>query len=394
MDFLQGCARSVMRKKLRSGLTILGIAIGVMSVVIISVIGELGKREINTELNSMGIGGLCLSASSETGARLFSSRTLELVRENENVRDAAPFITQVTNVRARGMGAQAILWGMDERTPNLVSMKLLYGRLLQKSDVSSASQVCLVDQSFAQALYHRDNIVGKTIELKLDGKYREYTVVGVVSAGGNLLQGVMGEIVPTFVYAPYTSLSRNSADKNFSQIVAQLHEDADQTAAQASLVLTLNGQLDGAGKVQVENLDRQKDKLNGVLDVVALVLSAIGGISLLVAGLSIMTVMLMTVNERTREIGIKKSIGASRRIILLEFLTEALLLSVAGSLAGLTAGLLTGWVGCLMIGLEFSIQPGTVAFCIAFSVAIGVLFGVYPATKAAKLKPVEALRSS
>lgn len=392
MDFIWGCIRNMFRKKLRTILTISGIGIGVMSVVIISLIGDVGKASINQELNSMGISGLCVTASNDMGSKLFSDTELEMVRENQNVRDAAPLITQIANVKARGMTTQAVLWGMDEHTSNIVSIQLLHGRMLRKSDVSAGAEVCLVDQSFADLLYHRDNIVGKTIQLMVDGKYRDYTVVGVVSAGGNLLQSLMGEIVPTFVYLPYSSLTRYSADKNFAQIVAQLNPYVDEETAEASITVSLSKQIAGTGRIQIENLNQQKDKLNGILNLVTLILSAIGGISLIVAGLSIMTVMLVTVHERTREIGIKKSIGASRRIILFEFLTEALLLSLVGSLLGSTAGLLIGAVGCGLLGVTFLVQWETIGICILFSVLIGMIFGVYPAMKASKLKPVEALR--
>lgn len=392
MDFIWGCIRNMFRKKMRSILTISGIGIGVMSVVIISLIGDVGKESINQELNSMGIAGLCVSATNDTGEKLFSTQELEVARDNRNVRAAAPLITRMTKVKARGLNTQAVVWGMDEKTSGIVSIELLHGRMLQKSDVGASAEVCLVDQSFARLLYQRDNIVGKTIQLLIDGQYREYTVVGVVSAGGNLLQSLMGDIVPTFVYVPYTALTRYSGEKNFSQIVAQLNPEADEAAAEVSLTSALSPYLAGSGVVQVENLNQQKDKLNGILNLVTMILSAIGGISLVVAGLSIMTVMLVTVHERTREIGIKKSIGASRRMILLEFLTEALLLSFTGSLIGSAAGLLIGAVGCSVLGIPMLFHLETVLFCILFSVCIGGIFGVYPAMKASKLKPVEALR--
>ena len=126
---------------------------------------------------------------------------------------------------------------------------------------------------------------------------------------------------------------------------------------------------------------------------VTIVLSAIAAVSLVVAGLGIMTVMIVSVNERTREIGIKKSIGATRRTILLEFLIEAFTISLIGSIMGVAAGLALVWAGCALIGVAMSVNPALIAVSVALTVGIGVVFGVYPATVAARLRPVDALRT-
>lgn len=393
MDLLANGWKSIFRKKLRSVLTVTGIGIGVLSVILISIIGEVGKVTINTELNSMGISGLCVrSTASGDTANILSLPELDVVQANENVSEATPLITDYTTIVARGLQAHAVLWGVDSNAANIVSMNLLHGRLINKNDVNAKTKVCIVDESYAEMVYKRSNIVGKTVNVLVEGVYQPFEVVGVVTSGGNLLQGLMGDIVPCFLYAPFTTLSQLSHQEKFAQIVAKLHPTADEATAAASIVQDLNAELGRNNVVKVENLNQQKDKLNGILNLVTLILSAIGGISLLVAGLSIMTVMLVTVHERTREIGIKKSIGANRRTILFEFLTEALLLSVIGSIMGTIAGVLLGGIGCAIMGVPLVVNGGTVVFCILFSMVIGVVFGVYPAMKAAQLKPVEALR--
>ncbi len=392
MDWIRNSLKSMRRKKLRTSLTILGIAIGVLSVVIISMIGEVGKQAVNHELNSMGISGLSVRSNKDGEKKLLGTEELALVQADASVEQATPLITRVANLRVHGEESSGILWGVDYNAAEVVSLELLYGRLIHASDVKGKARVCLVDESFAKKHYFRSNIVGKKVSIQSDGVYTDFEVIGVVASGGNLLQGLMGDVVPTFLYAPYTTLGQLSHSPNFSQIIARLSEDADEAEASQSIIRTLTQSLGLEDSVTVDNLNQQKDRLNRVLDLVALILSVIGGISLVVAGLSIMTVMLVTVHERTREIGIKKSIGASRRTILLEFLIEALLLSLFGSLAGASVGLSLGALGCWLLQIPLAVNWQSVGFCLLFSMGIGAVFGVYPARKAAALRPVQALR--
>lgn len=391
-DCFVSSMKNIMRKKMRSALTITGISIGVLSIVIISIIGDMGKQTMNNELNSMGISGVSIRASNQGGSIFFGEKELSQVQQNNNVSAATPFMTKVSNVTVRCVSSQCVVWGVDHNAGKIVSLELLYGRLINKSDVLQNKTVCIVDESFAQEYYKRSNIVGKNISLSVDSKNVDFTVIGVVSSGGNLLQGLMGDVVPSFLYAPFSTLSRYSRNVGFTQIVAKLDNNVDEAVATSSIVRDLSKTLQNDDTIKVESLNTQKAKLNSMLDIVTLVLSLIGGISLLVSGLSIMTVMLVTVNERTREIGIKKSIGAKRSSILMEFLVEALLLSLSGSIIGTTIAILAGLVGAIIIGIPVVINIKVIGACIGFCLFFGVLFGVYPATKAAKLKPVDALR--
>ncbi|MEG0570241.1 MAG: ABC transporter permease [Oscillospiraceae bacterium] len=392
IDSIVNALKNIFRKKMRSMLTILGISIGVLSVIIISIIGDVGKSSINSELDSMGIGGLCLSSSADVYPLPLGDKELKTVKKSENVFDATPLMTRYTDIKVKNVPTNSIVWGIDSSTDKIVSLKVLHGRMISKSDIAGGANVCIVDESFAVKNYKRSNIVGKTIDVLIDYTFVTFKVVGVVSSGGSLLQGLMGDIVPSFLYMPYTTISRLTTDSGFSQIVVKLKPDVDEEQATNAIVSSVERQIGVPGAVKVENLNQQKDKLNNILDVVTMILGVIGSISLIVAGLSIMTVMLVSVHERTREIGIKKSIGAGKTAIMIDFLIESLLITLIGSLIGATAGVLLGLLGGALIGIKVIINVKLVLFCIGFGVAVGVLFGVYPAIKAAKLKPVDALR--
>lgn len=391
MELLISAVKNAWRKRLRSMLTVGGIAVGVMSVVIITIVGDVGKKMVNVELDSMGINGVCLRLPTDINT-VFDKHSLELVQQDEQVDEATPLLSKVYNIMVHGVRGQAIAWGVDGNADKIISMDLKYGRLINKSDVAQRQNVCVVDETFAQKNYSRENIVGKTVKLYLQNQYIDFTVVGVVSSGGNLMQSIMGEVVPTFLYIPYSTMTQYTAANGFTQIVAKVGEETDENTVAAALAQRLDQSFGISGGVRYENLNGQKENLNSVLNIVAAVLSVIGGISLLVAGLSIMTVMLVTVSERTREIGIKKSIGASKGIILLEFLFEALSMSLFGGIIGALSGLAIGAAGCALIGATVVFNLSSVATAIGFAVATGTLFGIYPAVKAAELRPVDALR--
>ncbi len=385
MEFLKNAWRNIFRRPSRSFLTILSIAIGAFSVMIIGTIGLMGEQAVEDELASLGLQGMMVSAEEE-------SLTLESLAQVETVPsvvDATPFLVNYTDIEARGMMQKAAVWGIDSGIDQVISMKIQYGRAISSTDIRSRARVCVVEENLATSLFQRKNVVGKTLTIHFSGITEEFTIVGVAEAGGNLFQSMMGQAVPLFVYLPYTAQQQCTNRSDFDRIAVKIQPDADPTEAET----LLSRQLGGEEAVKVENMSQYTGTFQQVLNIVSGVLAAIAGISLLVACLSVMTTMLCSVGERTREIGIKKSIGASSRMIVWEFLLEAALLSFAGGLAGILAGVLVGWGGCLALGMAYPFPAALAGICAAVSLLAGTVFGVYPARQAAKLRPVDALRT-
>ncbi len=385
--------KSLFRKKGRSLLTILGVAIGVCSVIIISSIGAFGTVAVNNELNSLGMGGLTIAVK-DSDAPL-SDNELLAVRKTSGVLTATPVYMQTTEAFSSfGKGEEAVVWGIDENAKDIVSLQLLYGNQIKKSDVSESLSVCMVDQSFAQAMYGKDNAVGHKISLSVDSNTEEFTIIGVIKTGGSLLQTAMGNYVPNFVYIPYTTMQTLNGSANYAQIITKATSNTNLSSLATKLesnLTYLNGTDDGS--YTVTNLAKQKESLTNILSIVTTILSAVGAVSLIVAGLSIMTVMLVSVGERKREIGIKKAIGASRFIIVREFLSEALMLSLIGCVVGVFISALLVIIGGKLLNTSISIDVKTVIVTCLFSVAMAGVFGAYPAMLAAKLNPAETLRS-
>lgn len=384
--------RNLRRKKFRSILTISSIAIGVTSVVLIGSIGEIGKATINQELSSLGIGSITVSSDKKFTSQKITQQDLELIRTIPNVESATPVVVNYSSIKMRGLVANSVVWGTDQAEHQIVSLTPQYGRMISQPDIAGAANVCVVDSNVAQLFYKRDNIVGKTVDIMIGGGYVTFEIIGVASSGGSLLQNMVGDMIPSFVYIPYTTLQRYAGDSEFEQVAVTLSEDTNIPAVSTQITKMVNRNHQIERGFKADNISGQKETLNNVLNIVTTILSTIAAVSLIVAGLGIMTIMIVSVNERTREIGIKKSIGATGGMILAEFLIEAFAISLIGSIAGLCLGIAIVWVGCKIVSVAMSLNLTMLISSVILSVGIGVVFGAYPAFMAAKLKPVDALR--
>lgn len=387
-DLLCCSVKNLYRKKLRTLLTIMGVAVGACSVIIINTIGDSGKAAVNSELDSLGLGGIAVTAFSTELRR----EDLNLIRQNRNVETAMPLLMQYTFAKMRNIICNALVWGIDSGAKQIISLELAHGRMISVADVNSYAKVCLIDQSYAKSFFGRNNVEGSKIGIQFNGVYEEFEIVGTVKAGSSLLQNFIGDVIPTFIYIPYTTLQSSIGRTGFDQIAIKTAKNVDVEETGASIVRDLERLNNSYGQYKADNLAKQKDRLSNLLSIVTLVLSAISAISLFVAGLGIMTVMLVSVSERTREIGIKKSIGAKKSTIMGEFLLETFAISLIGSVIGIAVGIVGAILGGDMFGIGVSVKIEMILACVAFSVIVGVIFGVYPAAKAAKMNPVDALR--
>ncbi|MCM1023685.1 MAG: ABC transporter permease [Prevotella sp.] len=387
-DIIRSGFRCLFRSKLRSVLTVAGIAVGVMSVVVVSSVGEIGKASINSELSGMGMDSLVVSVRSGSVNKL-TEEELDRIKSLDDVENAMPLMSVVTSGEIGNSKVTVMAWGVNEDADNVIDLEVLHGRLLNRGDILESGRVCVIDEAIALDRYKRTNIVGKKITLNIGGIPTDFEVVGVVKNGVNTLQNMLGGFIPDFVYVPYSVMQSGLGRNNFDQITVKL-EDVTRSGETAAAVETVLA--DKGGDFSVDNLLSQKEKMNNILSIATAALSAVAGISLVVSGISIMTVMLVSVSERTGEIGIKKSLGASRGIILAEFLFESALMTFIGSLAGIVSGAVISAAICSAAGSQPVFDFKLCGTVMLVALAVGCCFGAYPAYKAASLNPVDALR--
>ncbi len=391
MEYVEEAFRVLFRQPLRTVLTMLGIMIGVASVVLIGVISQYGTDMLNSEMEALGLSSLTIRSENADYSPL-GEEELRVIGDSEGVEALSPVMMETGTLRANDQESEAMLWGVSSRAANIISLQVTSGRLLCAQDCTEYRNVCLIDESFSKAAFGTTQSAGQTVQIQL-GKYSySFTVAGVVKTGTGLLQNFLSSYIPNFIYIPYTTLQLYSGGSSFDQIAVKVEADSSADDVGEELVEALN-QRTGLSGYLSGNLVGQKQSLTNILDLCTLIFSAVGGISLLVASLSIMTIMFISVQERKQEIGIKKALGASRGRIMAGFLTEALLLSGMGSAAGVTIGLLLSGALSLLTGITIHLRSEILLAAVMVSVLSAVLFTLWPAKRAADLHPVDALRT-
>ena len=384
--------KNIFRNKSRSTLTMTGICVGAMSVVIISTIAASGTHQLNTQLTNMGIDSIMVQVNKNSKDVTLGENDIAEIKSVNGVQDAMPLMSSITQTTLLDSTVDCVAWGVDKSADELISLKAKYGRLVTKQDIIGNERVAVIDENIAKQSYGRGNVVGKNVQIFLGGAYYNYKIIGVAESGITNLQSMLSNIVPSFVYVPYTTMQQDTGRKTFDQIAVKLKQNNNSEQIVSSVETRLNNLYNKESAISAYNLLQQKSQLENVMGIIVVVLSSIAGISLIVSGLSVMTAMLASVSERTREIGIKKSIGAKNSDIYREFISESLILSLLGSVFGIGFSLILLKLLSFILKVYIVFDWNIILILIISSAVVGIIFGAYPARKAAKMKPVEALR--
>ena len=386
---LKMALRSIGASKMRSILTMLGIIIGVMALVVLVSLVSGATDSVTSTISSLGSSQLTVTLEDDT----IDLDTLEQWESSESaLGQVAPYATDSAEGSGSEGSGSVTVYGTTESYYDIQNLQLSMGRWLKQSDLDNHTYVCVLNQTAAEELVGYTDCVGQAVTLN----QTKYTIVGVLADDENSLTSLLtsGTMI---AYLPYTSLVRLSG--TVSPEVSTFYVSAPQGGTLDQAETAVTGLLmeyceEDEDAFEVSSQDSLESALSSVTSMMTVMLGGIAGISLVVGGIGIMNIMLVTVTERTREIGIRKAIGASRGTILTQFLMEAVVLCMMGC----CLGIFLSWailqiVNTVVASLDmaFHLNLGVVLISVGFCFVIGLVFGLYPANKAAKMKPIDAL---
>ena len=403
MDFvviLRIALRALARNKMRSGLTMLGIIIGVGAVIAMVGVGQGAQNQVQAQIANMGTNLLMVSAGSgfmggmRMGSATVKSLTADdmqaIVRECPAVKTAAPGIWTNAQVVFQNQNWSTRVTGTTPDYFDIRVWPLKSGIVFDEQDVEAAANVAVIGTTVEDNLFGDENPVGKTIRIKS----LPFRVIGVTASKG---QTGWGQDQDDVIHVPYTTAQKKLTGITWlNNIYAQAISKEATALAQQQIEVLLRERhhlrRDEEDDFNVRNLADVAQLADDAGRVMTLLLGSIASVSLIVGGIGIMNIMLVSVTERTREIGIRIAIGATEQDVQRQFLIEAFVLSVIGGGIGILFGVGASYIIAVQSGWPILISPASIVVAALFSMAIGIFFGYYPARKASKLDPIEALR--
>jgi len=374
---------------MRSFLTMLGIIIGVVALVVLVSIATSATSSVTDKISSLGNNMLTAAISDDKGNPLTLEELNELTDYSE-FEMAAPYGQASVTAKYEYNNDSATIYGTTAAYYDIQGLELASGRFLKTADVENNSYVAVVSASVAEDLLETNDVIGKTISL--DGT--KFQIVGLLAEDDSLTASAMNSGMK--IYIPFTTAARLSdtfSDVSSFYIMAADEDNLDLAETALTSYLLSRFERDEEA-FTIVNQTTIQETMASVTNTMAIMLGGIAAISLLVGGIGIMNIMLVSVTERTREIGIRKAIGAEPGSIMLQFLIEALVVSLMGCAIGILLSVVIIQIATIVAGdtMTFHLSYGVVIIAVTFSLAIGVIFGIYPARKAAKKRPIEALR--
>ena len=389
---LKMALRSIGSNKMRAVLTMLGIIIGVVALVVLVSLVDGATSSVTDTLSSLGSSLLTVTIEDDKGNPITMDTLNEWTEKQDTIGLMAPYISDTITGSADGESGSFTVYGTVPEYYDIQGLELVMGRFLKTADIQNSSYVCIINEAAAEEIIGYADCVGQAISLN----NVKFTIVGVLSDGDDSLTSLFSSS-SMVAYVPYESLVRLSttASSEITEFYVSAAEGSTVEDTETTMTQLLMQRFEeDEDAFSVTSQDALEDATSSITSVLTVMLGGIAAISLVVGGIGIMNIMMVTVTERTREIGIRKAIGASRGTILMQFLMEA----VVQCMMGCCLGIFLSWaiiqiVNTVVVSLnmKFHLNLTVVIIAVGFCFLIGIVFGMYPANKAAKMKPIDAL---
>lgn len=402
---------SIRTNLLRSLLTMLGIIIGVASVIAIVTCGNGGRDFIVNMIKDMGQNNIniMLNAQNASNSDYITPEDVKAIRKLDSVDYVSPFMISIGTFKTEKEAGMAALVGGSEDLDEVMGFKCIYGRFYTEEEVKAARPVAVIDATGAITLFGEKNVVGKYIEYAQGNNTVRLKIIGVTDMAGAMggsteemlenqqmmMGGANNMMKGSYLYAPSSVVSRVMGGvERYENIYIASKDESHLDAAGSAAASLLETRHNNANRelYTVTNMATYIKLLDTVINVFTTFIAAVGAISLLVGGIGVMNIMYVSVSERTREIGIRKALGARTGTIMFQFLTESVILCLIGGIIGMILGVSGAALVSHVMKIPMEIKFSTILMSVGFSSAIGIFFGIYPARKAAKMPPIEALR--
>lgn len=389
--------QSIRSNKMRSSLTILGLVIGILSVVIITTLGNAAQADMTGAFEKYGKGKLNINFNYNTERPIlyrdyFSDDDITAIgRMQGDVVAVSPELSNWMVIKYGSKEMEISMTGVNQDYDQVETIELIRGRFLTEEDVLGRRNVMVIDEKAARNLFGTIDCIGEIVTLTNGWYTLELMVIGIDKLSDSaILNMAQGDY--SYGFMPVTLAARMSFTDRYSRVRVRAQENLNVNAIGEKILSLMERRDKEKNMYRVRTEEGEFDQVTQAIGFLTLTISGIAAISLLVGGIGIMNIMLVSVTERTREIGIRKAIGAKRSTILLQFLVEAIILSILGGLLGLLLGGTISFAIVHGLGLPFVVSKKAIMMALLFSTTVGIIFGVYPANKASKLDPIEALR--